>query len=513
MKSETKPKRSKDKTFSIALAEIRNKLAFINACLILGALGLHGTQGDYIIVGIYLVLNLFCWLVPPLKYLSIRFLRYILLLVDLAITSYMITKTGGVTSNLYPFLFIPVILSIMRYRYLGILLCCTAMSIIMIITAFFSGTLVWNMAESLIIRISYLYMTGIIGGYLFKQTYSVKEELSKTLTRWNIDLQRLNIFSQEVTASSDLDEIFNQITKTIRQTNISQMIALLLFDGEVLKIYDTEGWDEAWIDQYNQNPLNKQSLTLAPIIIFKEPLLCSNIRKHPELVRTFTGIPIESMFAFPLIISGEVLGMLIVSSENSHILEEQETQILTSITNQASIAIQNILTITTEKRKADTDGLTGLYNRRYFNEQIEWLVERALEQNVPLSLILMDIDNFKKYNDTYGHPAGDNLLKVLTAAVSEVVRDHDIFARYGGEEFAIILRDTNNKLAIQIAERIRQVVTLIPSGTLKCPVTISVGVGTLPDQADDRYSLLDFVDKSLYCAKNNGKNQVCCGYE
>ncbi len=252
---------------------------------------------------------------------------------------------------------------------------------------------------------------------------------------------------------------------------------------------------------------------MAPIIIFKEPLLCTNIRKHPELVRIFSGIPIESLFAFPLIISGEVLGMLIVSSENSRVLGEQETQILTSITNQASMAIQNILTITTEKRKADTDGLTGLYNRRYFNEQIEWLVDRALEQEQPLSLILMDIDNFKKYNDTYGHPAGDQLLKVLTAAISEVVREHDIFARYGGEEFAIILRDTNNKLALQIGERIRQVVLTIPSGTLKCPVTISIGVGTLPDQACDRFTLLDFVDKSLYYAKNNGKNRVCCGYQ
>ncbi len=513
MGAEVKPKRNKDKTFSITLAEIRNKLAFINACLVLCALGLHGSQVDYIIAGIYLVMNLFCWLVPLLKQLTTRLLRFVFLFIDLAVTSYMIIKTGGVTSNLYPFLFIPVILSILRYRYIGIFLCCTIMSIIMLITAFFSGTLIWSMAEPIVIRISYLYLTGIIGGYLFKQTYSVKEELSKTLTRWNIDLQRLNIFSQEVTASSDLDEIFNQITKTIRQTNISQMIALLLFDGEVLKIYDTEGWDETWIDQYNQNPLDKQSLTLAPIIIFKEPLLCSNIRKHPELVRTFTGIPIESIFAFPLVISGEVLGMLIVSSENSHQLGEQETQILASITNQASIAIQNILTITTEKRKADTDGLTGLYNRRYFNEQMEWLVDRALEQELSLSLILMDIDNFKKYNDTYGHPAGDHLLKVLTAAVSEVVRDHDIFARYGGEEFAIILKDTNNKLAIQIAERIRQVVATIPSGTLKCPVTISIGVGTLPDQAGDRFSLLDFVDKSLYYAKNNGKNRVCCGYK
>jgi diguanylate cyclase (GGDEF)-like protein len=508
-----KPKRNTDKTFSITLAEIRSKLAIINACLIFGALGLHGTQIDYIVAGIYLTLNLICWIATPLKYLTTRLLRFVILLMDLGVTSFMIAETGGATSDLYPFLFIPVLLAVLRYKYLGITISCTLMAMILLTSAFFSGTLLWIMLVPLTLKITYLYLTGIIGGYLFKQMYSVKEEISKTLTRWNIDLQRLNSFSQEVTASSDLDEIFNQITKTIRQTNTAQMIAMLLFDGETLKIYDSMGWDETWIDKYHNNPLSKHSLTLAPIIVFKEPLLCPSIRKHPELVRTFEGIPIESIFAFPLVISGEVLGMLVTSSQTSHILCDQESQILTSITSQASTAIQNILTINTEKRKADTDGLTGLYNRRYFNERIEWLTDWAIEQELPLSLILIDIDNFKKYNDTYGHPAGDQLLKVMTTAITEVLREHDIFARYGGEEFVVILKDTNNKLAIHIAERIRQAVTEIPTGVLKCPITISVGVGTLPDQANDRVSLLDFVDKSLYYAKNNGKNRVCCGYK
>jgi diguanylate cyclase (GGDEF)-like protein len=513
MRQEMKHRRNKDKTFSITLVEIRNKLAVFNAVLIFCALGLHGLQIDYIIAGVYLTINLFCWFTPTLKHLTIRPLRFVLFGIDLAVIGFMIAETGGAISDLYPFLFIPVLLAVLHYKYPGIILCCTAISLMLLFASFYAGTLTWSMWIPLTLKIAYLYLTGVIGGYLIKQTYSVKEELSKTLTRWNIDLQRLNSFSQEVTASSDLDEIFSQITKTIRQTNTAQMIAMLLFDGEILKIYDAMGWDEIWIDKYHRSPLSKHSLTLAPIIVFKEPLLCPNIRKHPELVRTFEGIPIESLFAFPLVINNEVLGMLVTSSQTSHTLNDQETQILTSITNQASTAIQNILTLTFEKRKADTDGLTGLYNRRYFNEQIEWLTDKALEQELPLSLILIDIDNFKKYNDNYGHPAGDHLLKAMTAAISEVVREHDIFARYGGEEFAVILKDTNNRLAVHIAERIRQVVVAIPTGTLKCPVTISVGVGTVPDHAGDWISLLDFVDKSLYKAKNSGKNQVCCGYK
>jgi diguanylate cyclase (GGDEF)-like protein len=508
-----KRRRGKDKTFSITLAEIRIKLAVINAVLILCALGMHGTQLDYSIAGAYQALNLFCWLVPPLRKMATRSLRFILLGIDLVVTSFMIVETGGVTSDLYPFLFIPVLLAVLRYKYSGIITWCTMMSLVLIGSIFYSGTLFWIMLIPLFLKVAYLFLVGIIGGYLIKQTYSVKEEVSKTLTRWNIDLQRLNSFSQEVTGSSDLDEIFNQIKKTIRQTNALQMIAIMIFDDdETLKIYDQMGWEDTWVEKYHLNPLSKRSLTLAPVIVFKQPILCPNIQKHPELIRTFEGIPIESLFAFPLVVSGDVAGALVTSSQTSQILSDQETQILTSITNQASMAIQNVLNLNQEKRKADTDGLTGLFNRRHFNEQLEWLTDRAEQQEIALSLVLMDIDNFKKYNDTYGHPAGDQLLKVMTAAIADVVRDQDVFARYGGEEFAVILKDTNSKLALHIAERIRQTVESIPVGVLKHQITISVGVGTFPDHAKDRVALLDFVDKSLYQAKNNGKNRVCCGF-
>jgi diguanylate cyclase (GGDEF)-like protein len=508
-----KRRRNKDRTFGITLAEIRVKVAVINAVLIFCALGLHNTKINYSIAGAYLAINFFCQFLPPLRKLATRSLRFFLLSIDVMVVGFMIAETGGAASDLYPFLFIPILLAVLRYKYPGIILWCTSMSMLLLGASFYSGTLQWMMWMPLVLKVGYLYLAGIIGGYLIKQTFSVKEEVSKTLTRWNIDLQRLNSFSQEINASSDMEQIFSQITKTIRQTNTAQMVAMMLFDDESLKIYDSLGWEENWVERYHCNPLSKHSLALAPIIVFKEPLLCSDIRRHPELVRTFKEIPIESLFAFPLVITGEVVGALVITNPVSHILNDQETQILTSITSQASMAIQNILNLNQEKRKADTDGLTGLYNRRYFNEQIEWQFDRALNQGLPLSLILMDVDNFKKYNDTYGHPAGDQLLKVMTSAISEVVREQDIFARYGGEEFAVILRDTNNKLAMHIAERIRQVVAGIPvsAGTLKCPISVSIGAGTFPDHAGDRISLLEFVDKSLYHAKNNGKNRVCCG--
>jgi diguanylate cyclase (GGDEF)-like protein len=240
-------------------------------------------------------------------------------------------------------------------------------------------------------------------------------------------------------------------------------------------------------------------------------LRCNDIKKHPELTKVFAGIPVDSLFAFPLVVENEVVGVLMITNPSVRTMPEQESRIMASIAHQASIAIQNVVHLKTEKKKADTDGLTGLFNRRYFNEQIEEAVYRALERKSALSLILMDLDDFKHYNDTYGHPAGDQLLKIVANTLTGAVRDHDIVARYGGEEFAIILKDTSNQLAVDIAERVRLAVATLPKGAMKCPVTLSLGVATMPDHATDRAALLEYADSSLYQAKKSGKNKVCCG--
>lgn len=499
----------RDKIFSISLAEIRLQLGVVNAILIGLAVGLTGSKADYVVVFSYLFLNLVFLLIPVLRYMVTRPLRLLVLGMDLAVTGWMMARTGGAASPLYAFLFIPVLLSMLRFRYPGVIICCTGCALFLIAVTLGAGFYNYLI---LIPRIAYLYLAGIVGSYLINHTYTVTEEVSKKLARWNIELQRLNNFSLEVTGSHDLDQIFNQTLKTVLQSNPSQMAAIAMFNDQgLLKIFASTGWDEKWLDYYDEHPLNLNSFTLAPIIIFKNPLLCSDIKKHTELVRVFSKIPVEALFAFPLVVDGEVVGVLMITSPKVRQMSDQETQILTSIANQAGIAVQNVVSLRQERKKADTDGLTGLFNRRYFNEQIEELTRQALAHQVRLSLIMVDVDDFKKYNDTYGHPAGDQLLKEIAAAIADTTREQDIAARYGGEEFAVILYDTSNQMALLIADRIRLAVARIPSNRLKCPVTISAGVATLPDHARDRATLVDRADRFLYQAKNSGKNQVCCG--
>jgi len=150
------------------------------------------------------------------------------------------------------------------------------------------------------------------------------------------------------------------------------------------------------------------------------------------------------------------------------------------------------------------DGLTGLYNRRYFNELITAEANRLKRSPAPLSLLMLDIDNFKNYNDTQGHPAGDELLKSIAKVFKNSSRTVDIACRYGGEEFVIVLSQTDKKGAQVIAERLRVQVELF------IPTTISIGIATFPDDAQDMDQLLQKADAALYQAKQSGKNKWCC---
>ncbi|MFP4474398.1 MAG: diguanylate cyclase [Desulfatibacillaceae bacterium] len=160
---------------------------------------------------------------------------------------------------------------------------------------------------------------------------------------------------------------------------------------------------------------------------------------------------------------------------------------------------------------ANRDGLTGLFNHRYFQEALAKDFQRSLRYHESLSVVLLDIDFFKKFNDTYGHQTGDIVLTTLGQLILKSLRETDLAARYGGEEFALVLYHTPNDAAYMVAERLRESVqdhTFI-AGDLELNVTISVGVATFPhDDIPDAKVLIECADKALYKAKEMGRNQV-----
>lgn len=161
---------------------------------------------------------------------------------------------------------------------------------------------------------------------------------------------------------------------------------------------------------------------------------------------------------------------------------------------------------------AVTDGLTGLFNHRHLKETLRFEMRRQERRSCPICFLMIDVDHFKHYNDTHGHPAGDEVLRIVARLLKENLRSIDIVARYGGEEFAVILLDTEKRHGATIAEKLRRLIERYPfpleQSQPEGRVTISVGVAGYPQDASETESLIRCADSALYCAKRQGRNRV-----
>ncbi len=165
---------------------------------------------------------------------------------------------------------------------------------------------------------------------------------------------------------------------------------------------------------------------------------------------------------------------------------------------------------------AVTDGLTNLYNHRHFHERLTLEVERSQRSGLPLSLLMLDVDHFKQFNDTFGHPSGDEVLRQLARVLSDTRRANDVVARYGGEEFAVILVDTPKFTAAKVAERVRERVhahDFSDAAPRAGKLSVSIGVATFPDDGSDAEALVRAADTALYAGKRAGRNRVVLATE
>lgn len=217
-----------------------------------------------------------------------------------------------------------------------------------------------------------------------------------------------------------------------------------------------------------------------------------------------------SELAVPLSSRGEVLGVLSLDTAARGGYTSRERLLLETLAGNWAIALQNAKLYKQREREAIRDSLTQVYNRRYLQEKLTQEEARAKRYRRIFSLIIMDIDHFKIFNDTFGHPAGDHLLIALAKILVSSVREVDFVARYGGEEFAVVLPECDKENAALVAERIRKKVEDFPNPHReRYNLTISVGVSSFPEDGDKKEEILDRADKALYRAKREGRNKVC----
>jgi diguanylate cyclase (GGDEF)-like protein/PAS domain S-box-containing protein len=211
----------------------------------------------------------------------------------------------------------------------------------------------------------------------------------------------------------------------------------------------------------------------------------------------------------PLVAHGEALGVLHLHGEPPTGAREQ---LLGAFTEQLSLAIANLQLRETLRSQAIRDPLTSLYNRRYMDETLLRELSRVKRKQAPLSVIMVDIDHFKRLNDTAGHAVGDEVLKRVAQQLTSAVRREDVACRYGGEEFALILPELTIERARERAERLRHEIEglFVEMGGLRIgPVTASFGVACYPVHGSSGEALLQLADKALYQAKTSGRNRVC----
>jgi diguanylate cyclase (GGDEF)-like protein len=254
------------------------------------------------------------------------------------------------------------------------------------------------------------------------------------------------------------------------------------------------------------------------VVEFGEPFLVDNLENDPRIKqKNRQHYKTRSFVSVPLKVEDHIIGVLNLSDKDSgEVFNEEDLKLIQSFATHAAIVMErNVFFNQTEelKKLTITDHLTGLLNRRYLYERLKEEMARSERHGHLLSLLMLDLDGFKYYNDTLGHLFGDQMLKEIAETLLNTVRSMDVVARYGGDEFMVILPETAESLAIDIAERLRSNVAkkvVLAQDAAGGPhmLTASIGIVCYPEHGETVELLLENVDKALYRAKNKGKNRI-----
>jgi two-component system cell cycle response regulator len=216
-----------------------------------------------------------------------------------------------------------------------------------------------------------------------------------------------------------------------------------------------------------------------------------------------------SRLSIPLISFGQTLGVLTLHSAQPNAFRQSELQPLESVADICANAIQNAHYVERVKQLAYLDGLTGIFNRRFFELRIMEEIERARRYATGMAVVMADIDAFKHLNDEFGHLLGDEVLRQVSSLFHQQLRKIDVVCRYGGEEFAVLLTQTNAEQAVAVAEKLRRSVESYQFPGVPRTVTISAGVAAYPEHGKTRDEMVRAADNGLYAAKLAGRNRIC----
>jgi diguanylate cyclase (GGDEF)-like protein len=332
---------------------------------------------------------------------------------------------------------------------------------------------------------------------------------SRTKTR---NLHALYEVSNSFSSLLDLDQVLKTALATAREISSCDSAYVALTEGEGHKFSVRAWWGHASVEK----PIYLEDELAAWIWENKKPIRYTRGQKEKGLVsfakREGMLGSTQSFLMVPLMAGEDILGVIRLNSQKPATYQAYDQDVLTTLANQTAMAVENALMVRQIRDMAIRDGLTGIYNHRYFQERLMEEMTKAERYNKDLSLALLDVDHFKKFNDSYGHQEGDRVLRVVAELIQGTVRHKiDTVARYGGEEFAVILPESDGNTGKELAERIRKnIESYLFENDGKNPyrVTVSVGIASYPFDAREPRVLIQTADQALYEAKKAGRNRV-----
>jgi diguanylate cyclase (GGDEF)-like protein len=327
------------------------------------------------------------------------------------------------------------------------------------------------------------------------------------------DLNKLRSIINAISTSVEVKGIIDSAGTYLPSLFDFSAFGVLWKEGPLLYLFQEESCPPSFTQEVVKNILGAFSILGKDTLTVEQVTLQVEKRKlRPKQIGMDPQATLKSYLTLPLFVDGEIMGCISINSDQANMYNVPKLQCFSVFGYQMAASLKHIQRFSTVKKEAIYDTLTNLFNRRHFNECLNTETQNAFEKGVNLSIMMVDIDHFKRVNDTFGHDAGDKVLREIASLLKNSVRKHDTVARYGGEEFVLILPGAPLDPTAMIAERIRRLVesTSFDVGKTRIHITISLNISHFPTHhAKSKEELLKMADLSLYEAKKGGRNKVC----
>jgi diguanylate cyclase (GGDEF)-like protein len=327
------------------------------------------------------------------------------------------------------------------------------------------------------------------------------------------DLNKLRSIINAVSTSVEVKGILDSVGTTLPSLFDFSVFGVLWKEGPTLYLFQEESCPPGFTQEVVKNMLKVFSiLGEEPIEVERVTLQVEKGKWRNKQKVMDPQASLKSHLTLPLVIEGEIIGCISINSDQANMYNVPRLQFFSVFGYQMAASLKHIQRFSTVKKEAIYDTLTNLFNRRYFEERLSAETQKAFESESNLSMIMVDIDHFKKVNDTFGHDGGDKVLREIASLLKNSVRKHDTVARYGGEEFVLLLPGAPLDPTNMVAERIRRSVenTSFDMGQTQIHITISLGISSFPiHRMKSKEELVKMADLALYEAKRGGRNRVC----